>query len=402
METMETIGYVFPNDYHVPWSLMIVLYPYITGLVAGAFVVSSLYHLFGIESLKPIARFSLAASLAFLLFAPLPLLLHLGHPERCLNVVITPNPSSAMAGFGFLYTFYLLVLIFEIWLIFRKDIVMYARQSRGIKRFFYKTLALYTYDISDKALALDKKLIQVFAAIGLPAACGLHGYVGFIFGALKSNPWWSTPLMPIIFLFSAVVSGIAALIILYQAFMWAKDMEIDRPCLETLVRWLWLFMILAVTLESLEIVTLAYEGAEEWEIIRQLLTTKLAFSFLAVQVIGGSLIPFLLLMWLVLMNKYLRKEALIVGSLFAAGLLLIQVFSMRWNVVVGGQLFSKSLAGLRDSYFPEFLGREGILSSLIVFIMPFIVLLIFERILPTFKVRYRESAAEIPATDPKV
>ncbi len=43
-------NYVFPNDLHVHWSLMIVLYPYITGIVAGAFIVSSLYHVFNIES----------------------------------------------------------------------------------------------------------------------------------------------------------------------------------------------------------------------------------------------------------------------------------------------------------------------------------------------------------------
>ena len=88
---LETIGYVFPNDLHIHWSLMIVLYPYITGLVAGAFVVSSLYHVFNVTSLRPVARFALMASFAFLLVATWPLLLHLGHPFRGMNVMITPN-----------------------------------------------------------------------------------------------------------------------------------------------------------------------------------------------------------------------------------------------------------------------------------------------------------------------
>jgi formate-dependent nitrite reductase membrane component NrfD len=39
--------------------------------------------------------------------------------------------------------------------------------------------------------------------------------VGFIFGSVKANPWWSTPLMPVVFLFSAMVSGIAAVMVLY-------------------------------------------------------------------------------------------------------------------------------------------------------------------------------------------
>ena len=75
---MDAANFVFPNDLHVHWSMMIVLYPYITGIVAGAFIVSSLYHVFKVEALKPISRFSLLFALAFLAFATLPLLMHLG------------------------------------------------------------------------------------------------------------------------------------------------------------------------------------------------------------------------------------------------------------------------------------------------------------------------------------
>lgn len=391
----ELPGYVFPNDFHILWSIMIVIYPYITGLVAGAFIVSSLYHVFHKEEYKPVARFALAASLAFLIMATAPLLLHLGHPERGLNIVFTPNFSSAMAGFGIVYSLYMIILLLEIWLVFRKDIVMYARQSRGIVRMFYKALALWTYDISDEALENDHKWISFLAAIGIPAACGLHGYVGFLFGAVKANPWWSTPLMPIIFLFSAMVSGVAMLIILYQVFVKIKGMKIDRPCLEGMINWLWFFLIIAITLEMLEIISLGYEKAEEWEIIHLLLTTKLSFSFLAVQVVGGSLIPFIILMILVIMNKYLEDKALNLLSLFASILLLIQVFSMRWNVIVGGQLFSKSLKGFREHYTPEFWGREGLGMAIIVLIAPFVILLLFEYVLPTFRSRYRE----IPVQD---
>ena len=41
--------YVYPNETVVPWGVLIVVYPYITGLVAGAFIVSSLYHTFRME-----------------------------------------------------------------------------------------------------------------------------------------------------------------------------------------------------------------------------------------------------------------------------------------------------------------------------------------------------------------
>ena len=107
------MNFVFPNEQNVTWTVMIVLYPYITGLVAGAFIVSSLYHVFGREELRPVARFSLASAFVFLLFAPLPLLIHLGHPERSLNIMVTSNFSSAMAGFGYIYTAYLILVALE-------------------------------------------------------------------------------------------------------------------------------------------------------------------------------------------------------------------------------------------------------------------------------------------------
>ena len=47
------MDFVFPNEANVTWTVMIVLYPYITGLVAGAFIVCSLYHVFGRAELKP-------------------------------------------------------------------------------------------------------------------------------------------------------------------------------------------------------------------------------------------------------------------------------------------------------------------------------------------------------------
>ena len=71
------MDFVFPNEAHVTWTVMIVLYPYITGLVAGAFIMSSLYHVFGRKELWPIGRFSLVASFAFMLVATLPLVNHL-------------------------------------------------------------------------------------------------------------------------------------------------------------------------------------------------------------------------------------------------------------------------------------------------------------------------------------
>ncbi len=380
----ELTGYLFPNDIHIQWSLMIVLYPYITGLVAGAFLVSSLYHVFGKKEFEPLGRFALATAFCFLLVATFPLLNHLGHPERAFNVVVTPNFSSAMAGFGILYTSYFLLLLLEIWFVFRGDIVARAVEGRGLKRAFYSVLALGVYDVSPKARDLDRRIIRVLAAVGIPAACLLHGYVGFIFGALKANPWWSTPLMPVIFLFSAMVSGIALLIVLYQVAMRLKGWPIDQAAISALARWLWLFLIMTVTLELLEIMTLSYMKAESWEVISHLLTHQLSISFIAIQMVLGGLIPLILLMFVVLLDRYMHPTIRNTLTFISSSILLVQVISMRWNVVIGGQMFSKSMRGFREAYVPGLFDKEGIAAAVVILILPFILLLVFERVLPTF------------------
>jgi len=381
----EITGFLFPNDLHIHWSLMIVMYPYVTGLVAGSFLVSSFYHVFGRQEFKPLARLALATSLCFLAVATLPLLNHLGHPERALNIVVTPNFTSAMAGFGLLYTGYLIIVLLEVWFVFRADIIRRATESRGIQRHFYSVLALGVYDTSPEALRADENVIRVLAAIGIPAACLLHGYVGFLFGALKANPWWSTPLMPVIFLFSAMVSGIALLIVLYQALAKLRGMPIDGVAVSAMARWLWLFLIMTLTLELLEIMMLSYEKAEEREVIGYLLTHQLSISFISIQMVLGGLIPFILLMLLVLMDRRLQDPVRNTLAMIASLLLLVQVLAMRWNVVIGGQLFSKSMRGFREAYHPGMFEKEGILAAVLIFVLPFLLLGLFGKILPIFR-----------------
>src|SRR4030042_2072656 len=116
-------GFVYPNEIELQWSILIVLYPFVTGLVAGAFILASLERVFKVEAVRPTYRLSLLTALAFLLTAPLPLQLHLGHPERSYEMFLTPHSTSAMAMFGFVYLWYLLaVLVIALWLEFRPSI----------------------------------------------------------------------------------------------------------------------------------------------------------------------------------------------------------------------------------------------------------------------------------------
>jgi Ni/Fe-hydrogenase subunit HybB-like protein len=373
-------GFMYPNEVELQWSVLIVLYPYITGLVAGAFILASLVRVFRVEAVAPVYRLALLTALAFLLVAPLPLQLHLGHPERSLEMYLTPHTSSAMAMFGFVYLWYLMaVLLLEIWLDYRRDIVAKAQTTRGPLGLFYKLLTLGSYDVSPEALRIDDRVSFVVTLVGIPSAFLLHGYVGFIFGSVKANPWWSTPLMPIVFLFSAIVSGIAAVMLLYLAITRLRGLEVDMPCVDTIARYLFYAFIIDFSLESLDLIHRIYEADESFRTLDFMVKTRLYLSHIIVQIVIGTLVPLglLALTQLVALTERARR-----GVYTVAGVLtLVGIFAMRWNVVIGGQLFSKSFLGY-TTYKLQFSSQEGLLMAIGLMVLPFLLLWVLVRLLP--------------------
>jgi Ni/Fe-hydrogenase subunit HybB-like protein len=374
---------MYPNEVELQWSILIVLYPYITGLVAGAFILASLERVFNVQAVKPTYRLALLTALAFMLVAPLPLQLHLGHPERSFEMYLTPHTTSAMAMFGFVYLWYLMVvLVVEIWLDYRKDLVETWRASRGLKRLFYGALTLGSDNISPEALRIDDKVGRIVTIIGIPSAFLLHGYVGFIFGSIKANPWWSTPMMPIVFLFSAIVSGIAMVMLLYIALSWLRRVAIDMRCVDAVARYLFFAFLVDFALEMLDLIHRIYEADESFRALDFMVHTKLFVSQIVLQIVAGTLLPIALLA----LTQLARLAPRVRVSLYtAAGLLtLIGIFAMRWNVVIGGQLFSKSFLGY-TTYKLGFATREGLLPALLLMALPFGILAALIRILPPWE-----------------
>jgi len=376
-------GFIYPNEIELQWSILIVLYPYITGLVAGAFILASLERVFSVEAVKPTYRLALLTALAFLLVAPLPLQLHLGHPERAFEMFLTPHTTSAMAMFGFVYLWYLMaVLVLEIWLDYRKDIVLRARRSTGLVREMYRAMALWSDNISERSLEIDDKLGRFITLVGIPSAFLLHGYVGFIFGSVKANPWWSTPVMPVVFLFSAMVSGIALVMLVYMVSCVMRGTAIDMRCLDTIARYLLYTFIIDFALEMLDLIHRIYEADESFKTLDFMVHTQLYFPHIIVQIVLGTLLPIGMLGLVQLMRLSERQRK---GFYATAGVLtLIGIFAMRWNVVIGGQLFSKSFLGY-TTYKLDFATREGLLPAIIILILPFLILWVLVRLLPPWK-----------------
>lgn len=375
-------GFMYPNEYALQWSVLIVLYPFITGLVAGAFILASLERVFLVEAVKPIYRLALLTALAFLLDAPLPLQLHLGHPERSPEMYFTPHATSAMAMFGYVYLWYLMaVLVFEIWLDYRRDIVLLSQKSTGLVRVIYKTMTLGSDNIGEQTLRIDNKVGWIVTLIGIPSAFLLHGYVGFIFGSIKANPWWSSPLMPVVFIFSAMVSGIAGVMLIYMVVTKLRKQNVDMRCMDTIAMYLFYIFVIDFSLEMLDLIHRIYEADESFRSLNFMVHTKLFLSQIVLQIIVGTLTPLVLLfitqVWNSGLTERVRKRMYATSGVLA----LVGIFAMRWNVVIGGQLFSKSFLGY-TTYKMALVTREGLLPAIILTLLPFLFLWVLVKLLP--------------------
>ncbi|HEY5644239.1 MAG TPA: NrfD/PsrC family molybdoenzyme membrane anchor subunit [Woeseiaceae bacterium] len=394
--------FVYPNEY-IYWSIQIVMYPYMTGLVAGAFVLSSLYHVFGQKDLKEIAQFSLVFSLALLPVAALPLLLHLQQPTRAMEPLLTPHFTSAIAAFGIVFTTYGLIVLSEIWFVYREYFVAQLETLKGapgfwnmMRRHVYGVLTFKAKDVGAEALRVDHKAAKILAGVGIPVACFLHGYAGFIFGSVKANALWMSPLMPVIFIMSAVVSGIALCMLTYivvmewQAF-WQRRKggtteagEIkgaEADVITKATRYLLGFLVAAISLELLDLIFRGYTAMKSWDILREVMYTNDFFKIFILQYTLGNLVPFVLLL---LPGRTIKR------TMLALLLVLFGVFMMRWNVVIGGQAFSLSFSGFMHYHIPVIphsleTFKEGVFGALAVIITPFVLFWIINKFIPGLK-----------------
>jgi Ni/Fe-hydrogenase subunit HybB-like protein len=286
-----------------------------------------------------------------------------------------------MSIFGYIYSSYMILLMVEMWLVYRRFFIEKAESTRGMQRFVWKLLTLGVTETTPAALRLDDRLISLLAGIGIPWAFVLHGYVGFIFGSVKANPWWATPLQPVIFLMSAIVSGIAMLVLLYTFVRSRGGLPYDMPMMRRLMDYLWGLLMLDVVLEGLEVVYMVYEHGHHWAVVGPLLAGPLFGSYVIGQLLILSGLPLLLMGYVVLFqvsDRWLVRLA----NLASLGVVL-QVLFMRFNVVIGGQMISKSDRGYVDFHF-EWFAKEGVVTALIILAAPFVTYYVLSRVLPIF------------------
>jgi len=137
--------------------------------------------------------------------------------------------------------------------------------------------------------------------------------------------------------------------------------------------------IIDFSLEMLDLLQRIYEADESFRSLDFMVHTRLWKSQVIIQILLGTVTPIALLALtqIVKFSETARKR------IYAAAgcLTVIGIFAMRWNVVIGGQLFSKSFLGY-TTYKMAFATREGLLTAIVLLLLPFAILWVLVKLLP--------------------
>ncbi len=338
---------------YVYWGMPLVLYPFMSGLVAGSFIVSTLSKVFGLKLFEPLAKLGVALTLVFLFVAALCPLAEATTRSRWWELLTRDHiPYSPLSLFIVIWLAYVALVLYELYLIFRQDNIRLAQYGHGWRRSWHRLLTLGSTDTSAASIRRDHTVLVVLSALGILLAFLFHGYVGFVFGALKARPLWSNPLMMPMFIMSAIVSGVALMILAYEIIEGGLvGRKIDRDILDGLMK---LLMALIFVDLFLDIVDLLNSGVSAYT------SEPVYWGFSHIFFSGGPLafsywglqLGFLVLALLMTFVRGMRRSVFWSG--ITALLVLVSVFAMRFNTVIGGELEPKVSQGLVAYRFPMF------------------------------------------------
>ena len=287
------------NVFHeMPLSILIAVYFYMTGLSAGSFILSTMAYGFGMEKFKPIGRVGVVMAVVLLGLAPLNLIAELGQPLRFWYLFPYLNPASPITWGSFLLTLYPINCLIYGYFMFKGH----------------------------------PKLTRTFGLIGIPLALSVHGYTGFILALGKARALWNTALMPTYFLTSAMVSGIALmiLVVMVRDRFFMPEKKINRGIVSTLVTMLLITIVFDLFLALSDVLILLTADTEAREAALLLLQGGFRPYFLGVEVGLGAVIPLALLLL-----PATRRQFKFIAA--ASVLVMFGILAMRYVVVIGGQ-----------------------------------------------------------------
>jgi molybdopterin-containing oxidoreductase family membrane subunit len=289
---------------------------FFVGLSAGGLIVASAGRLFGVKAFKPIIRLAVLEATVAVMLAAMFILPDLGRPERLLNIALYANFTSPMIWDIAIVIVYMAMSAFYVWLYARADL---ARRGSWLA---------FGTGTSERALARDERIKSVMAWIALPAAILLHSITAWIFGLQISRGFWYSGIMAPMFVTSALVSGLALVILLALVLRRLGRLRFGNDLVALLGGLLAVFIAVEAFLMTAEYLTAAYPGAPEAAAIERLLVGEYAPLFW-LEVGGGLGIPFLIL---AIRRFRLDPRWVAVASVIA----ILGIFVHRLNLILNG------------------------------------------------------------------
>jgi molybdopterin-containing oxidoreductase family membrane subunit len=301
----------------VMWGQYILFFMFFIGLSAGGLIVASSGRLFGAGMFKPIVRIAVLEATVAVLLAGVFILPDLGRPERIINILLHGNLTSPMVWDITIVIVYTVLSAVYVWLYTRADLA--RRGSR---------LALGT-GLSEREVARDERWKSALAWVALPAAILLHSITAWIFGLQISRGFWYSAIMAPMFIASALVSGLALVILLALAVRRVRRVDFGDDLVAFLGGLLGVFIAVEAFFVLAEFLTAGYPGApEESGPIARLLVGPYAPLFW-IEVGAGLLVPFLIV-------AYRRTRARPGWVALASAIAIGGIFVHRLNLILNG------------------------------------------------------------------
>ncbi len=300
----------------VMWGQYILFFMFFVGLSAGGLIVASAGRLFGVKIFKPITRLAVIEATVAVVLAGTFIVPDLGRPERVLNILLYPNLTSPMVWDITIVVIYTALSATYVWLYSRADLA--RRGSR---------LALGT-GTSERAMRREERLKSALAWVALPAAILLHSITAWIFGLQISRGFWYSAIMAPLFISSALVSGLALVILLALILRRLRQLTFGNDLVAFLGGMLAVFIAVEAFFVGAEMLTAGYPGASESAPVLRLLNGPYAPLFWF-EVIVGLGIPFV-----ILAVRRGRTTPAFVAA--ASAIAVVGIFVHRLNLILNG------------------------------------------------------------------